>query len=235
MTAKIVMLARANDAAAETEFRAQALGSDDPFGEHRRIAFQGPCDISAGVVAFSGTVETARFPHVEMLVVHSGMLEIEGAGKTLHLGVGQGAVIGANSAVHIAARQGAVFAFCAAASNAPSGLVEIDDKAALSTSNPPPAEFLVGPVPSCRNVTPFQDQTVGFRAGVWDSTPYVRRMLPHRLNELMHITEGSVTLTDGASYSATVNSGDTVFVPKDAPCTWESTVKVRKFFAIQAF
>jgi uncharacterized cupin superfamily protein len=49
----------------------------------------------------------------------------------------------------------------------------------------------------------------------------------------MHLLEGSVTLQDDAGGEVTVDTGDTVFVAKGAPCAWTSTVYVRKVYAVK--
>ncbi|WP_371317467.1 cupin domain-containing protein [Pseudomonas gingeri] len=76
-------------------------------------------------------------------------------------------------------------------------------------------------------------QTLKLRVGVWDSTPYERQGRAHKLNELVHLIEGSVTLQGPEGTSLTVNTGDTVFVPQSTPCAWKSTRYVRKFYAVK--
>ena len=93
--------------------------------------------------------------------------------------------------------------------------------------------MLLGPVPACRSANAFSDTATGLRVGVWDSTPYARRAVPHRVSELMHILEGAVTLTDEFGIDVRVAAGDTVFVPRGTLCAWTSTVPVRKIYTIQ--
>ena len=71
------------------------------------------------------------------------------------------------------------------------------------------------------------------KVGIGESTPYQRHGRAHRLHELMHLLEGSVTLADEAGVEVTVNAGDTVFVAKGAFCAWTSTVYVRKVYAVK--
>jgi uncharacterized cupin superfamily protein len=54
--------------------------------------------------------------------------------------------------------------------------------------------------------------------GVWYSTPYERHGRAHKLNELMHLIEGSVTLLAPDETSVTVNTDDSMFVPQGVPC-----------------
>jgi uncharacterized cupin superfamily protein len=79
----------------------------------------------------------------------------------------------------------------------------------------------------------FVEEATNLRIGVWDSTPYTRRARPHMLHELMHLLEGSVTLQVADGTHLTVNSGDTVFVPRGAPCAWKSSAYVRKFYVVK--
>jgi uncharacterized cupin superfamily protein len=79
----------------------------------------------------------------------------------------------------------------------------------------------------------FIEESANLNVGVWDSTPYTRRERPHKLHELMHLIEGRVILQAADGRELAVNTGDTVFVPKGAPCAWKSTVYVRKFYAVK--
>jgi uncharacterized cupin superfamily protein len=49
----------------------------------------------------------------------------------------------------------------------------------------------------------------------------------------MHLIEGSVTLQLADGIDLTVNTGDTVFVPRGAPCAWHSSAYVRKFYVVK--
>lgn len=71
------------------------------------------------------------------------------------------------------------------------------------------------------------------RIGVWDSTPHTRQARAHKLHELMHLIEGSVTLQSPDGTDLAVNTDDSVFVPQVAPCAWKSTAYVRKFYAVK--
>ncbi|KIH83105.1 putative enzyme of the cupin superfamily [Pseudomonas batumici] len=103
----------------------------------------------------------------------------------------------------------------------------------LSPSAAPAPHILIGPIPQCRSHNAFEDNTTDLRVGVWDSTPYERHDRPHKLYELMHLIEGNVILRAPDGTSLTINTGDTVFVPRGAPCAWKSTRYVRKFYAVK--
>jgi uncharacterized cupin superfamily protein len=97
-----------------------------------------------------------------------------------------------------------------------------------------PADVLLGPAPECRSDNVFIDDGAEYRAGVWDSTPYHRIVRPHRINEFMHLLDGSVRFAapDGSVLSA--SAGDALFVPKGAPIGWESSGRVAKVYVIQS-
>lgn len=101
----------------------------------------------------------------------------------------------------------------------------------LQPSPPPAPDALTTPAPTCGAIQPFSDPTTGLSAGIWSATPYARHVRLHAAHEMMHVIEGGMTLTNGAELTLSLEKGDTVFVPKDAPCGWESTVPMRKFFA----
>lgn len=223
--------------------RAGGFGAGDPFVHCRTLLWSGDRAMAAGHVAWSGgTTETPAYPFTELLIVESGELTLaltgdrdKTGGSTLE--PGQAAVLPRGRAVALRAEAPVAWRFCAAradmeADPAPMGIA-VDPAAALSPSAAPAAEVLLGPSPSCRSLTQFADAATDLRIGVWDSTPYDRRMVPHRMNELMHILEGTVELTaaDGVVLRASV--GDTLFVPRGMPCAWTSTVTVRKIFAVQ--
>jgi uncharacterized cupin superfamily protein len=87
---------------------------------------------------------------------------------------------------------------------------------------------------ACRAHEFFNRTDIGFSAGMWDSTPYARKVVPHKNHELMHITRGSVTLTDGEGRSEMFSVGDTVFVPRGAPVSWNSEEHVAKVYCSQS-
>ncbi len=120
----------------------------------------------------------------------------------------------------------------ASAAPAAVAIVPIDQAAALVPSNPPLAELLVGPTPSCRNRTDYLSGDGVFVCGTWDSTPYHRTTMRYRHHELMHLLHGSVTFVDETGASATFSAGDIFLVEQGAQCSWDSRVDVKKVYAI---
>ncbi|MDE0044999.1 MAG: cupin domain-containing protein [bacterium] len=70
--------------------------------------------------------------------------------------------------------------------------------------------------------------------GVWVCAPCREEIDAYPVNEMMTVLEGSVTVTDDTGKAQTYTPGDTFFIPKGAPCTWEITSTLRKFYMIAA-
>lgn len=70
-------------------------------------------------------------------------------------------------------------------------------------------------------------------SGVWECAP-AREDYPdgYPVHEMMHIISGSVTVTHPDGTVETFKAGDTFFIPKGRPCTWENTETMRKFYMI---
>ena len=234
MSSEILLLNRAGEAVSDSSIAAVPLGGSDPFGRGREIAWSGSDGLAAGRVRFEGELEVPGFPHIEMLVVVDGRLRLSAAGEIIDLPVGAGAVIARGTALHVRAEPGTRWAFCAttAAGSAAPGVRKLPSSDGLVPSAPPPAEALIGAAPQCRACNGFTDETAGFRAGLWDSTPYQRMSRPHRINELMHLTAGSVSLTSADGRITHVRTGDTVFVSQGTECAWDSCDHVEKFYVV---
>ncbi len=233
---RILLLARADGSRVATSFTPGAVSALDPFGDSRQFAWRGDDGVSAGVVAFSGDAVIEDFPYSETLVVHAGHVVLSNAEQTLQLGVGSSAVIGRGTRLTVQASAGSHWAFCSVdQAGAPvcPGLTLLAPHTLLNPSAAPEPQILIGPAPQCRAFNLFDDAVTELRIGIWDSTPYARHGRAHKLHELMHLLEGSVTLQDNEGGAVTVNRGDTVFVAKGAPCAWTSTVYVRKVYAVK--
>ncbi|WAJ39298.1 cupin domain-containing protein [Pseudomonas sp. GOM7] len=218
------------------DFTHAALGSSDPFDGMRQVAYRSDDGLSVGIVQGAGEHRVEHYPHVEMLVVHAGHLSVQDEQHSLELGVGDSLVIGRGTALRIQASADSLWAFCAyqqASAETRPGLTPLQAYAPLNPSQPPEAQILLSQAPQCRSHNAYADAASNLLIGVWDSTPYARRSRPHKVHELMHLIEGSVTLTleDGAQLR--VNSGDTVFVAQGTPCAWTSTGYVRKLYVVK--
>ena len=79
----------------------------------------------------------------------------------------------------------------------------------------------------------FETDDESILVGVWECAPCREVIDAYPAHEMMTVLSGSVTLTnpdDGSS--ETFTTGDTFFIPKGAPCIWEITEKLRKFYMI---
>ncbi len=229
-TFPIVLATRAGTAGAGP------LSDNDPFAAGRDTAWRGPADIATGSVAFSGSFDSAAFPHTEVIVVRSGRLDLTlAAGGKRTLQAGESIVIARGTAVRLEAAPGTSWVFCASTgkTSAAPGLTELLADAPLSPSSPPPANLLEGPVPQCRSFNAFTDEALRLRAGIWDSTPYRRILRPQPVNELMHILAGSVTLTGVDGRPIRLAAGESVFVAQGTPCAWDSDEHVAKVYVVQ--
>ncbi|MEB2517133.1 cupin domain-containing protein [Pseudomonas sp. YuFO20] len=230
----IVLLARANGSRVDTPFKQQPLNAADPFTNGRQIAWSGTDGVSAGIVEAGKILDIEDFPHTEVIVVHTGHVTLKTQEQTLELSVGASVVIGRGTALRIEAQTGTQWAFCAMTTEVTTpGLTWLDPLAILSPSAAPEQQILIGPTPQCRSRNAFEDATTDLRVGVWDSTPYERHGRAHKLNELMYLIEGTVTLLAPDGSSMTVGTGDSVFVPQGAQCAWKSTRYVRKVYAVK--
>ncbi|SLN48980.1 hypothetical protein PEL8287_02555 [Roseovarius litorisediminis] len=86
------------------------------------------------------------------------------------------------------------------------------------------------------NLFAYASEDERLLSGVWECAP-AREDYPdgYPVHEMMHIISGSVTLTQPDGRSETFTAGDTFFIPKGSPCTWENTQTMRKFYMIAGF
>jgi uncharacterized cupin superfamily protein len=235
MTA-VFVLHRADGAANPTAFRQHAFGDNDPFAQHREIAWEGPDAMAAGRIRFVGTLDVAQYPHIETVVVVEGELTLEASGAAPRvLGAGEGAVIGGGTALRVAAESPVLLMFCAAMCTQPTkrGLFRLRADADFKPSSTLPAEVLLGPAPQCRSDNVFVDDGAEYCAGTWDATPYHRIVRAHRVNEFMFLLAGGVRFAGPGGDVLSLGAGDALFVPRGASIGWESSERVAKFYVVQ--
>lgn len=233
---KAMLLHRADGAALTTEFRRTPFGADDPFAAEREMAWLGAGGMGAGRVRFSGDREVVSYPHIETISIVEGQLTLIVPGEQpLTLEPRQAVVVGRGTHVLFKASAGVTFVYCAVpgASSSLPGLTALKAEADFKPSAPPPAETVLGPMPDCRSDNVFTDDATRYRAGTWDSTPYRRIIRAHRVNELMHLLEGSGRFEAPDGSALTAGAGDVLFVPKGAEMGWESPNRVAKFYVVQ--
>jgi uncharacterized cupin superfamily protein len=183
-------------------------------------------------IAPLGEGRVATLPSDEFVIVISGELTLEGAQRRAVVGPDRSVVLPCGAAFGWRAAAGtvAVIVACPGAARTLPEPVPIDEAAPLSPSNPPPADLLLGAMPSCRNHSDYRSASGEFVCGVWDSTPYHRRAILHPQVELMHLLEGAATFVD-ASGSVTFSEGDILVRVRGAHCSWLSEVHVKKVYA----
>ena len=190
-------------------------------------------DAVVTAIAPSGDGAVSSLPADEFLIVLSGILTMRHQGGTILVPTGRSAVLAAGTSFEWIASPATVVVIvaCPGVPNSAARVVLINENAPLQPSNPPLAELLVGPTPTCRNHSDFRSANGEFACGTWDSTPYRRRAMTYRHIELMHLLDGSVTLENTAG-SATFSRGDVFLVTRGAECAWTSTAHVKKVYAV---
>jgi uncharacterized cupin superfamily protein len=113
-----------------------------------------------------------------------------------------------------------------------SPIFKIDPAAVLRPSAPPSADVLLSPSPVQNTREYFENASGEFTVGVWDTTGYQRKLIRFPRHELMHVLEGSVTLTGGDGAGRTFHAGDTFFAPMGTENAWASEGYLRKIFMI---
>jgi uncharacterized cupin superfamily protein len=193
----------------------------------------GPVTVEALSLALGGG-RVAAIPADEFLFVLDGSISLATQTTRVTLAAGQSAVLPAGLDViwTVSSYCRAVVMRCTSGPAGADDIVPIDLGAALEPSNPPLAELLLTPTPSCRNHTDYRSANGEFMCGTWDSTPYHRRSMRFRHYELMYLLAGSVTFEDGTGRRATFAAGDVMMVEQGADCSWLSETQVKKVYAI---
>jgi uncharacterized cupin superfamily protein len=214
-----------------------AAADMDRFLSSRRLLDFPPGPVTAGAIALEGGGGAVQsHPADEFIVVCEGKLTLTLArqGRTLVLGPGNSAVIQHGADFSWSAQGPVTVVFMRYGGSQPGGrgIVPVRENAPMAPSNPPSAELLLTPAPSCRSHTDHRSADGAFSCGIWDSTPYHRRAMFYRHYELMVLLEGSVTFIDETGRGGTFTKGDIFLVEQQAQCSWESRAHVAKVFAI---
>ena len=92
-----------------------------------------------------------------------------------------------------------------------------------------PADF-ESPVPEMALLSLYRDPTGKFEAGIWECSPMKRVPAELARSELMHILEGSGSITNADGVVFEFTAGDTFLVPIGMGYQWHNDTHVRKFF-----
>lgn len=106
----------------------------------------------------------------------------------------------------------------------------IDPATPLAPIPAPDAAILLSATPTQQACTVTSDASGQLTVGLWQSTAYERIPVTAPHHEVMHLLEGSMTLTDGVGRSQTFGPGETLLVPLGTQNAWKSTGTVRKIF-----
>lgn len=104
--------------------------------------------------------------------------------------------------------------------------------AGLQPSDMTPADAFTTADKTELNDTFFATDDESILTGVWECAPSKEVIDSYPVHEMMTVISGSVTLTDAEGNAETFTAGDTFFIPKGTPCTWEITETLRKFYMI---
>ena len=109
-------------------------------------------------------------------------------------------------------------------------IVNIDHDAPMEPRDTTPASVLLTAMPEQAVRDIFVDGAGQFVVGLWQSSPYTRACVTSPRHEVMHILEGTVTMTDKAGASQTFSAGDTFLVTMGNDNAWSSDVTVKKIY-----
>ncbi|WP_332846570.1 cupin domain-containing protein [Pseudomonas lactucae] len=210
---------------------------DDPLAHGRSLHwYDAEQGYGVGGLQSSGTRRVIEdFPWVELGIVESGTLVLQGQGFNISLHPGDCFVI--PRGITLDWHQPGdlrylcmVFPGLSHTAPMPSQPLKIDPFIELQACNPPALEVLLSATPQAWSQTLFS--AANLRIGVWECEAYARKTVEPGYCELMHILKGAITLSPEGAAPCTVHSGETVVVPAGASNAWSSTQTVRKIFCI---
>jgi uncharacterized cupin superfamily protein len=201
-------------------------------GRKRLPLPNGPVTVESLVLSSRRTGQ-AVLPGDEFILVIKGSVRFRQKEREFQISEGEAAVLLRDQPLEWVADEPAelIVMRCAEGGSADEPVV-IDTAAPLSPSNPPLAELLIGPTPTCRSHSDFRSATGELACGTWDSTPYHRQLMTFRHFELMRLLEGEVTYIDQNGRSGTFGAGDIVLFVQGGGASWESRSYVKKIFAV---
>ncbi|MEO6359779.1 MAG: cupin domain-containing protein [Sphingomicrobium sp.] len=209
-------------------------GGDSYFASRRRLPLPDGSVSIESVSLAAGQSGQAVLTGDEFVLVLNGTIRVRQAAHELLLGTGEAGVVVRDRPLDWATdgTTELLIMRCEAGGGAGADKpVLIDVGAQLSPSNPPLADLLIGPTPSCRNHSDYRSASGEFVCGTWDSTPYHRRLMIFRHFELMKLLEGQVTFVDEEGRSGYFGPGDVVLFVQGGGCSWESRTYVKKIYS----
>lgn len=191
--------------------------------------------VTGSSVSVGANLLIEDFPWVELGVVESGELRLQGDGFDLQLNAGNCFVVPRGIKVrwhHRGQLRRLFMAFpgLEAGPEMPATPIRLDLGQTLKPCNPPAADVLLTAAPKAWSETLFS--VANLRIGLWQCEAYARKQVEPSYSELMFILNGAVTLTAENGDPYHVRAGETVVVPRGATNAWTSEETVRKVFCI---
>ena len=103
--------------------------------------------------------------------------------------------------------------------------------AVLPAVDGPSADLITStPYPSVGREVIYTDSTGQFTVGIWEASAYTRKLAAFKDYELMHLIQGSMTITNAIDESQTFNIGETFIINRGVSNAWHSTDYLRKVY-----
>ncbi len=108
--------------------------------------------------------------------------------------------------------------------------IRVDQSASLPrVENQDPGAYL-SDIPDMGHLTVFKDASGQMEVGIWECSPMQRKPATLARSELMHILEGSGTITNADGVVFEFSAGDTFLVPIGMGYQWHNQEYVKKVF-----
>ncbi|WP_339764476.1 cupin domain-containing protein [uncultured Hoeflea sp.] len=115
--------------------------------------------------------------------------------------------------------------------HSPQHVIAFDNEAVKATKTITSDPALVDRPYRSQSWRHFERADKGAVAGIWEAEPHLERV-DCDYDELCHLLEGSVRLTDATGHSQIFEPGDSFIVAAGFKGTWETLSHVRKVFFI---
>jgi uncharacterized cupin superfamily protein len=183
--------------------------------------------------------EVASLPVDLFLVVVSGQITItESGGQVTTLEAGQTCAAPRGlTATWSQPQDTRIFFMCyAGPSPAPAGssavsviVPRLDDK--LDPIPGPSRDLIISsPLPTVGRKVIYEDPTGQFTVGLWEATPYQRKLAGFSDYEIMHFIEGGVEMTNAIGETRFFKPRETFIVNRGVPNAWKTKTYTRKVY-----
>jgi uncharacterized cupin superfamily protein len=108
--------------------------------------------------------------------------------------------------------------------------IPVDLSASLPRVENQDAGAYLSDVPDMGHLTVFKDPSGQMEVGIWECSPMQRKPATLARSELMHILEGSGSITNADGVVFEFRAGDTFLVPIGMGYQWHNTEYVKKVF-----